>query len=113
MSDEWKVEHDLGQYRLMLDHLTAYREKKLGIHALLSALKGLLTALESKNGDWFEEAISERANLEILYAVECDRCEEAGCGFDAVDKVLFELASVKRSIQNIELIARERLGALS
>ncbi len=113
MSEQWKVEHDQRQYRLMLDHLAAYREKKLGIHALLSALKGLLAALESKDGDWFEQAISERGNLEIVYALECDRCEEAGCGLEEVDKLLFEMSTIKTSIANIERLARERLDALS
>jgi len=46
MSEQWKVEHDERQYRLMLDHLEAYREKKIGINVLISALKGLLGALE-------------------------------------------------------------------
>ncbi len=59
MSEPWKVEDDHRQYRLMLEYLNAYREKKLGIHALILALKGLLGASESKSGDWLEQAISE------------------------------------------------------
>jgi hypothetical protein len=113
MSEQWEVEHDQRQYRLMLDHLDAYREKKIGIHALISALKGLLSALELRNDDWVERAISEWGNLEIAYALECDRCEEAGLGLKEINKRLFEMDTVKASISNMEHLARERLDALA
>jgi hypothetical protein len=111
MSEQWKVEYDQRQYRLMLDHLDAYREMKIGIHALISALKGLLSALELRNDDWVQRAISEWGNLEIAYALECDRCEEAGRDLKGVDKQLFEMDTVKASISNMEQLARERLDA--
>ena len=113
MSEQWKVEHDERQYRLMLDHLEAYREKKIGINVLISALKGLLGALELRSDDWLERAINEWGNLEISYALELDRYEEDGRGLKEMHKRLFEMEAVKTSISNIENLARGQLDALA
>jgi hypothetical protein len=113
MSEQWKVEHDERQYRLMLNHLEAYREKKIGINVLISALKGLLSALELRSDDWLERAINEWGNLEITYAVELDRCEADGRSLTDMHKRLFEMEAVKTSISNIENLARGQLDALA
>jgi hypothetical protein len=113
MSESWKTEHDQRQYRLMIERLEAYRERKIGAHALIASLKGLLAALKLRNGDWVERATSEWGNLEIAYALECDRCEEAGIGLGEVNNRLFEMDSVKASISNMEHLVRERLDALA
>lgn len=112
MSEQWKVEHDRRQYRLMIDRLEAFRRRGVGIHALISVLKGLLSALELRDEKWIEQATNEWGNLEIAYAIECDRCEEVGVGFDEINNKLFEMDSVKESISKLETLIRERLEIL-
>ena len=112
MSEQWKIEHDRRQYRLMIERLEAFHRRAIGIHALISALKGLLSALELKDEKWIEQATNEWGNIEIAYAIECDRCEEAGVGFDEINSKLFEMNSVKESISKLEGLIRERLDTL-
>lgn len=112
MSEQWKIEHDRRQYHLMIDRLEAFRRRGIGIYDLISVLKGLLSALELRDEKWIEEATNEWGNLEIVYAMECDRCEEAGVGFDEINNKLFEMDSVKESISKLEGLIRKRLETL-
>jgi hypothetical protein len=75
-------------------------------------LKGLLSDLELRNGYWVEQAISEWGNLEIVYALECERCEEADREMSGIGNMLFEMDSVKTSISNIAHVAQDRLDIL-
>jgi hypothetical protein len=109
MSEQWKIGHDRRQYRLMIERLEAFQRKAIGIHAFISDLKGLLSALELRNEEWVGRANNEWGNLEIIYALECDRCEEVGCGFKEINSRLFEMGGVKKSVLRLECLIRERL----
>lgn len=113
MREPWKVEYDQRQCRLMIECLEAFRFKKIGINVLISALKGLLGALELKDHDWIESAISEWGNLEINYALEIDRCEEAGLDRKEASNRLYEMDAVKSSVSKLEQLVHERLDALA
>jgi hypothetical protein len=109
MSEQWKIDHDRRQYRLMIERLEAFQHKAIEIHAFISDLKGLLSALELRNAEWIGRATNEWGNLEIIYALECDRCEEVGCDFKEINSKLFEMDDVKKSVLRLECLIRERL----
>lgn len=112
MSEDWRIEYDRRQYRLMVDRLDAFRRKEIGAHTLISNLKGLLQVLELPDNDWVNLVMSEWGRLEVSYAMECERREQAGVDFASVDESVFNLETVKNAISALERLIHEKLDTL-
>jgi hypothetical protein len=101
MTDQWKRDYD---------RLEAFKQKVTGIDILISGLKGLLSTLEVRDEQWIDRVFEEWGNLEILYALACERAEADGVDASANIKELFNSPSANDATSKIEALVHERLS---
>jgi|ERR1700720_639227 len=83
---KWELERDSRQYQLMLDRLSAFERKAIGLPDLVEDLRSLIDALSSTNR-WAQELLSDWWTLEQVYAVAIDRDQLQSLPQDSEDLV--------------------------
>jgi hypothetical protein len=76
MVDNWKIEYDQRQFRLMHDQLILFEKGKLDLASLIKGIKGLLSVLEEVDESWIDKIRREWGILETVYAVAVQRKEQ-------------------------------------
>jgi hypothetical protein len=103
VSNSGNTDYDQRQYQLMIDQITKFNKGDLKFGALVSALKGLLAALQGAETGWKESFINDWGTMETIYAMALNRAE---VGLDEkTGSITFtndEHSLIRESIENLQ-----------